>query len=210
MDGSAAAFVAAVEHAGIVTLPAPRRFIQVLKPVRVARDNCYGELRPYPRGLRFEVEIAFDATPIGCQRIAFDLTPESFRREVARARTFGFMRDVAKLWRAGYALGATFENTLVVSDDRVLNAEGLRFADEFVRHKALDAIGDLALAGAPLLGAYRSVRGGHKLNHAVLCALMADATAWTYVDAGQAVRRHRGQADIAAALAAPVYRADLS
>jgi UDP-3-O-[3-hydroxymyristoyl] N-acetylglucosamine deacetylase len=210
MDGSAAAFVAAVEHAGIVTLPAPRRFIQVLKPVRVARGDCYGELRPYPRGLRFEVEIAFDATPIGCQRIAFDLTPESFRREVARARTFGFMRDVAKLWSAGYALGATFENTLVVADDRVLNAEGLRFADEFVRHKALDAIGDLALAGAPLLGAYRSVRGGHKLNHAVLCALMADATAWTYVDAGQAVRRHRGQADIATGLAAPVYGADLS
>jgi len=126
MDGSAAAFVAAVEQAGIVTLAAPRRFIQVLKPVRVARGDCYGELRPYPRGLRFEVEIAFDATPIGCQRIAFDLTPESFRREVARARTFGFMRDVAKLWSAGYALGATFENTLVVSDDRVLNAEGLR------------------------------------------------------------------------------------
>jgi UDP-3-O-[3-hydroxymyristoyl] N-acetylglucosamine deacetylase len=210
MDGSAAAFVAAVEQAGIVTLPAPRRFIQVLKPVRVARGDCYGELRSYPRGLRFDVEIAFDATPIGCQRIAFDLTPESFRREVARARTFGFMRDVAKLWSAGYALGATFENTLVVSDDRVLNAEGLRFADEFVRHKALDAIGDLALAGAPLLGAYRSVRGGHKLNHAVLCALMADTTAWTYVDAGQAVRRHRGQADIATGLAAPVFGPDLS
>ena len=99
------------------------------------------------------------------------------------------MRDVSKLWSAGYALGATFDNTLVVSDDRVLNAEGLRFADEFVRHKALDAIGDLALAGAPLLGAYRSIRGGHKLNHAVLCALMADPTAWTYVDAGQVPAR---------------------
>ena len=99
------------------------------------------------------------------------------------------MRDVAKLWSAGYALGATFENTLVVSDNRVLNAEGLRFADEFVRHKALDAIGDLALAGAPLLGAYRSIRGGHKLNHAVLCALMADPSAWTYVDGGQVARR---------------------
>ena len=89
------------------------------------------------------------------------------------------MRDVAKLWSAGYALGASFENTLVVSENRLLNPEGLRFADEFVRHKALDAIGDLALAGAPLLGAYRSVRGGHKLNHAVLSALMADPSAWT-------------------------------
>ena len=97
-----------------------------------------------------------------------------FRRELARARTFGFMRDVAKLWSAGYALGASFENTLVVAENRVLNAEGVRFPDEFVRHKAVDAIGDLALAGAPLIGAYRSVRGGHKLNHAVLCALMAD------------------------------------
>ena len=178
--------------------------------MRVARGDCFGELRPYPRGLRLEVEIAFDNRADRPPGIAFDLTPETFRREVARARTFGFMRDVSKLWSAGYALGATFENTLVVSDDRVLNAEGLRFADEFVRHKALDAIGDLALAGAPLLGAYRSVRGGHKLNHAVLCALMADPTAWTYVDAGQAARRHRGQADIATGLVAPVFGPDLS
>ena len=91
-----------------------------------------------------------------------------FRRELARARTFGFMRDVAKLWSAGYALGASFENTVVVAENRVLNAEGVRFPDEFVRHKVVDAIGDMALAGAPLIGCYRSVRGGHKLNHAVL------------------------------------------
>src|SRR5262249_951825 len=152
-----------IEQAGVVTLAAPRRYIQILKPVRVARGDCLGELRPYPRGFRLEVEIAFDNPLIGRQNIAFDLTPETFRKEVARARTFGFLRDVSKLWSAGYALGATFENPLVISDNRVLNAEGLRFADEFVRHKALDAIGDLALAGAPLLGAYRSVRGGHKL-----------------------------------------------
>ena len=93
------------------------------------------------------------------------------------------MKDVAKLWSAGYALGASFDNTLVVSEDRVLNPEGLRFADEFVRHKMLDAIGDLALAGAPLLAAYRTVRGGHKLNHAVLSALMADRSAWRVVEA---------------------------
>jgi len=210
MDGSAAPFVAAIEQAGIVTLAAPRRYIQILKPVRVARGDCLGELRPHPRGFRLEVEIAFDNALIGRQNIAFDLTPETFRKEVARARTFGFMRDVSKLWSAGYALGATFENTLVVSDNRVLNAEGLRFADEFVRHKALDAIGDLALAGAPLLGAYRSVRGGHKLNHAVLCALMADQSAWTYVDAGQMARRPRGQADVAAGMVAPVFGPDVS
>jgi UDP-3-O-[3-hydroxymyristoyl] N-acetylglucosamine deacetylase len=120
------------------------------------------------------------------------------------------MRDVSKLWSAGYALGATFENTLVVSENRVLNAEGLRFPDEFVRHKALDAVGDLALAGAPLLGAFRSIRGGHKLNHAVLCALMADASAWTYVDAGQMARRARGQTDVATGLVVPVFGPDVS
>ena len=214
--------MAAIEQVGIVTLAAPRRYIQILKPVRVARGDCFGELRPYPHGFRLEIEIAFDNPLIGRQAIAFDLTPELFRREVARARTFGFMQDVSKLWSAGYALGATFDNTVVVTDDRVLNADGLRFADEFVRHKALDAIGDLALAGAPLIGAYRSVRGGHKLNHAVLCALMADPTAWTTVDAGQLVGqvaypvadrttgRHRGQADIAVGLAVPVFGPDVS
>jgi UDP-3-O-[3-hydroxymyristoyl] N-acetylglucosamine deacetylase len=211
MDGSAADFVAAIEQAGIVTLAAPRRYIQVLKPVRVAWGDCLGELRPYPRGFRLEVEIAFDSALIGRQTLAFDVTPESFRKEVARARTFGFMRDVSKLWSAGYALGATFENTVVVSeDDRVLNAEGLRFADEFVRHKALDVVGDLALAGAPLLGAYRSVRGGHRLNHAVLCALMADPAAWTYVEARQVTRLHRGQADITTGLVAPALGPDVS
>ena len=123
------------------------------------------------------------------------------------------MRDVAKLWSAGYALGASFENTLVVTENRVLNPDGLRFADEFVRHKALDAIGDLALAGAPLLGAYRSVRGGHKLNHAVLSALMADPSAWTVVEAAARRRRAasiRGHADVAAGLVAPAYGPDVS
>ena len=114
--------------------------------------------------------------------MALDVEPDTFRRELARARTFGFMRDVAKLWSAGYALGASFENTLVSPRTGCSIRKGCAIADEFVRHKALDAIGDLALAGAPLLGAYRSVRGGHKLNHAVLSALMADPTAWTMVD----------------------------
>jgi UDP-3-O-[3-hydroxymyristoyl] N-acetylglucosamine deacetylase len=207
MDGSAAPFVAAIERAGVVTLAAPRRYIRVLKKVRVAKDDCFGELRPNARGFRVEIEIAFANPLIGRQALAFDVTPESFRREVARARTFGFMSDVSKLWSAGYARGATFDNTIVVSEERVLNAEGLRFADEFVRHKALDAIGDLALSGLPLLGTYRSSRGGHKLNHAVLSALMADPTAWTIVDGGRPAaeplyaadeRLHRGQAEIAA------------
>jgi UDP-3-O-[3-hydroxymyristoyl] N-acetylglucosamine deacetylase len=215
MDGSAAEFVAAVDRAGVVKLPAPRRYLQILKPVRVAKDDSYGELRPYSRGFRIELEIDFAHPLIGRQGLALDINPNSFRRELSRARTFGFMRDVAKLWSAGYALGASFENTLVINEHRLLNPEGLRFVDEFARHKALDAIGDLALAGAPLLGAYRSVRGGHTLNHAVLSALMADPSAWTMVEGlegrREAPRRViRGHADVATGLVAPAYGADLS
>jgi UDP-3-O-[3-hydroxymyristoyl] N-acetylglucosamine deacetylase len=207
MDGSAAPFVAAIDQAGIVTLPASRRYIQVLKPVRVAKGDCYGELRPHLRGFRVETEIEFDHPLIGRQAFATDVEPDLFRRELARARTFGFMRDVAKLWSAGYALGASFENTVVVAENRVLNPEGMRFTDEFARHKAVDAIGDLALSGAPLIGAYRSVRGGHKLNHAVLTALMADRSAWAYVEMPES-RRPRGHADLAAGLPIPAYGPD--
>ncbi|HYA05902.1 MAG TPA: UDP-3-O-acyl-N-acetylglucosamine deacetylase [Xanthobacteraceae bacterium] len=209
MDGSAAPFVAAIDQAGIVALPAARRYIQVLKPVRVAKGNSYGELRPYLRGLRIETEIEFDHPLIGRQTFAIDVEPDLFRRELARARTFGFMKDVAKLWSAGYALGASFENTVVVAENRVLNPDGTRFADEFVRHKAVDAIGDLALSGAPLIGAYRSVRGGHKLNHAVVTALMADRSAWAYVEMPDS-RRPRGHADLAAGFVSPAYGPDVS
>jgi UDP-3-O-[3-hydroxymyristoyl] N-acetylglucosamine deacetylase len=210
MDGSAAAFVDAIDQAGLTDRALPRRYIEVIKPVRVAKDGAQGELRPYAHGFRVEAEIDFDHPLIGHQALALDIEPEAFRREIARARTFGFMRDVAKLWSAGYALGASFDNTLVVSEDRVLNTDGLRFADEFVRHKVLDAIGDLALAGQPLLAAYRTVRGGHKLNHAVLSALMADPSAWRVVEAAEPARRTRGHADIAATLAAPAYGAEMS
>jgi UDP-3-O-[3-hydroxymyristoyl] N-acetylglucosamine deacetylase len=209
MDGSAAPFVAAIDQVGIEVLDAPRRFIRVLKPVRVQLGSARGEIRPYGRGLRVETEIAFDHPAIGRQALALDVRPDTFRREIARARTFGFMRDVSKLWSAGYALGATFDNTLVVTDNRILNQDGLRFADEFVRHKALDAIGDLALAGAPLLGVYRSVRGGHKLNHAVISALLADPTAWTIVEAGGTARRQRARAGAAAPVSASIFWSDM-
>ncbi|HKY86468.1 MAG TPA: UDP-3-O-acyl-N-acetylglucosamine deacetylase, partial [Pseudorhodoplanes sp.] len=209
MDGSAAPFVAAIDQVGLVSLNAPRRFIKVLKPVRVAKGEAFGELRPYASGFRLEIEIDFDNPLIGRQSIATDLEPDTFRRELSRARTFGFMKDVSALWSAGKALGAGFENTVVMSESRVLNAEGLRFPDEFVRHKALDAVGDLALSGAPLLGLYRSVRGGHKLNHAVLTALMSDPSAWTMVEA-EPVRRMRGHADVATGLVAPAYGPDVS
>jgi UDP-3-O-[3-hydroxymyristoyl] N-acetylglucosamine deacetylase len=211
MDGSAAAFVAALDQVGVTELSAPRRYIEVRKPVRVAHGDAFGELQPFARGFHIDVEIEFHNPLIGRQSISTEIEPDNFRRELSRARTFGFMRDVAKLWNAGYALGASFENTLVVTENRVLNPEGLRYPDEFVRHKALDAVGDLALAGAPILGAYRSVRGGHKLNHAVLVALMSDPSAWAFVEAETAsARRVRGHADVSTGLVAPAYGPDVS
>lgn len=213
MDGSAAAFVAAIDQAGIVTQSASRRFIQVLKPVQVAIGDSFGELRPHGNGFRVEVEIDFDNAMIGCQKYSIDLSPESFRREISRARTFGFMKNVARLWGAGYARGASFENTVVFDKTRLLNTEGLRFTDECARHKALDAVGDLTLAGLPLLGAYRSVRGGHKLNHAVLTALLADRSAWRVVEAEPA-RRPRAYVEAGAGMVggmiAPAYGPDVS
>jgi UDP-3-O-[3-hydroxymyristoyl] N-acetylglucosamine deacetylase len=210
MDGSAAAFVDAIDQAGLTARALPRRYIEVIKPVSVSKDGAYGELRPYQHGFRVEADIDFDHPLIGRQALSLDIEPDTFRREIARARTFGFMRDVSKLWSAGYALGASFENTLVVSEDRVLNPEGLRFADEFVRHKVLDAIGDLALAGQPLLAAYKTVRGGHKLNHAVLSALMSDRSAWRVVEAAEPVRRVRGSASLVTGLVAPAYGPEVS
>src|SRR5476649_1564881 len=206
MDGSAAPFVDAIDQAGLTARALPRRYIEVIKPVRVSKDGAHGELRPYQHGFRVEAEIEFDHPLIGRQALSLDVEAETFRREIARARTFGFMKDVAKLWSAGYALGASFANTLVVTEDRVLNPEGLRYADEFVRHKILDAIGDLALAGQPLLATYRTIRGGHKLNHAVLSALMTDPSAWRVIEAAaEPVRRTRGHADVSAGMLAPAY-----
>ena len=213
MDGSAAPFVAAIDQAGIVTQSASRRFIQVLKPVQVAIGDSFGELRPYAAGFRAEVEIDFANPVIGRQSYVLDLNPERFRREISRARTFGCMNDVARLWSAGFALGASFENSVVFDETRLLNTEGLRYADECARHKVLDVIGDLALAGLPLLGAFRSVRGGHKLNHAVLTALMADRSAWRVIE-GETARRSRAPAEAGSGMVggmiAPAYGPDVS
>jgi len=208
-DGSASAFVDAIHHAGIETQAAPRRYLKVLKPVRVQDGRAIGELLPYDAGFRIEIEIDFDHRLIGHQRFAATLSPETFEEELAKARTFGFMSDVAKLWSAGYALGASLENTICLAEDRILNPTGLRYPDEFVRHKALDAVGDLALAGLPILGRYRSVCGGHKLNAQVVSALAADKSAWTVVEAKR-TRSRRGHAEIGVPAAQPAYRADLS
>jgi len=213
MDGSAAAFVAAIDQAGVVAQSAARRFIQVVRPVQVAIGDSFGELRPHAAGFRAEVEIDFTNPVIGRQKYVLDLSAEKFRREICRARTFGCMNDVARLWSAGFALGASFENSVVFDEERLLNAEGLRYSDEPARHKVLDVIGDLALAGLPLLAAFRSVRGGHKLNHAVLTALMADRSAYRVVEA-ENVRRPRTHAEVGSGivggLVAPAYGPDLS
>jgi len=200
LDGSAAAFVAAIDEAGLTTQATARRHIEILKTVRVQRGSAFAELSPSADGLTLDVEIDFDHAAIGCQRRALRLDPATFRRELARARTFGFIGDIERLWRAGFALGASLENSIAISDDGVLNPEGLRFRDEFVRHKMLDAVGDLALAGAPIRGAFRSRCGGHALNHAVLVALFADRTAWRF-SATAAPLRGEMRPDIGAATA---------
>lgn len=213
MDGSAAAFVAAIDQAGIQTQSGSRRFLQVLKPVQVAMGDSFGELRPHAAGLRVEIDIDFANPVIGRQSYSLDLSAERFRREICRARTFGCMSDVARLWSAGFALGASFDNTVVFDDTRLLNTEGLRYSDECARHKALDVIGDLALAGLPMLGTYHSVRGGHKLNHAVLTALLADRTAWRVIEA-ETARRSRVYAEAGSGMVggmiAPAYGPDVS
>jgi UDP-3-O-[3-hydroxymyristoyl] N-acetylglucosamine deacetylase len=175
--------VAAIDSVGLVRQDATKRFIKVLKPVRVENGRAFAELRPFARGFRLEVEIDFDTPVIGRQKKVVDLEPVTFRKDVSRARTFGFMRDVERLWKAGFALGASLENTVALGDDGVINDEGLRYADEFVRHKTLDAVGDLALAGAPLLARYRSYCGGHRMNVAILKALFADRSAYEVVEA---------------------------
>ena len=204
LDGSAAPFVAAIDQVGLRTLDANRKAVKVLKSVVLETERGVVELHPHDRGLRLEVEIDFDNALIGRQIYGMDLDPGAFRRDVARARTFGFMQDVTKLWAVNKALGASLENTVVVGDDRILNPEGLRFRDEFVRHKLLDAVGDLSLAGAPLIGRFRSYRGGHRMNVKLLEALFADPTAYAVVE--QAPRRERGHADLGVSV--PAYGPD--
>ncbi|MCV0397856.1 MAG: UDP-3-O-acyl-N-acetylglucosamine deacetylase [Rhizobiaceae bacterium] len=194
LDGSASLFVEAFDHAGIERLPVKRRFIRVLKPVRVDAGASWAEFVPHDT-TRFDIGIDFESPAIGRQHLAVDMTPDAFRGEIARARTFGFMKDVERLWAAGYALGSSLENSVVIGDDaRIINMGGLRYPDEFVRHKMLDAVGDLALAGARFIGCFRSHRGGHKLNAAALRKLLADSSAFEIVET---TRRGR-QADLIA------------
>ena len=201
MDGSSADFVAAIRRVGIEEMSAPRRYLNILKTVRVDQGRAFSELRPSEKGFRLEVEIDFAAGLIGRQKKTVDLDGRIFERDLARARTFGFLRDVERLWKAGFALGASLDNTVALDDERVLNPEGLRWPDEFVRHKTLDAVGDLALAGSPIIGTYRSFCGGHKMNVAVLAALFADKTAYEFIELS--TRREAAGAELR--VAQPVY-----
>ncbi|WP_192362080.1 UDP-3-O-acyl-N-acetylglucosamine deacetylase [Mesorhizobium mediterraneum] len=202
LDGSAMTFVEAIDQAGIDTLPVKRRYIRVVKPVRIENGASWAEFRPYD-GTRFEIEIDFESPAIGRQLFASDMNADIFRRDIARARTFGFMKDVERLWAAGYALGSSLENSLVIGDDnRVINMGGLRYPNEFVRHKTMDAMGDLALAGARFIGCFRSYRGGHRLNAAALRRLLSDRSAFEIVET---TRRERGRTAEMSAVYAPVY-----
>jgi UDP-3-O-[3-hydroxymyristoyl] N-acetylglucosamine deacetylase len=202
LDGSAAGFVEAIDQVGIETQDVKRRYIRVIKPVRIESGASWAEFLPYD-GTRFEVEIDFESPVIGRQSFASDITANIFRREIARARTFGFMKDVERLWAAGYALGSSLENSVVIGEDsRVINMEGLRYKNEFVRHKMLDAMGDLALAGARFIGCFRSYRGGHRLNAASLRRLLSDRSAFEIVETN---RRESGRSAEMTAVNAAVY-----
>jgi UDP-3-O-[3-hydroxymyristoyl] N-acetylglucosamine deacetylase len=177
MDGSAAPFVFLIECAGITEQAASRRGIKVLKPVKVAADGSSATLLPAD-GLRLSFAIDFASSAIRCQELSYDVDAESFKHDLSRARTFGFLDDVERMRQAGLARGGSLENAVVISGDRILNKEGLRYDDEFVRHKILDALGDLYLAGGAIIGHFHGVRSGHALNRRLLAALFADPAAW--------------------------------
>jgi UDP-3-O-[3-hydroxymyristoyl] N-acetylglucosamine deacetylase len=187
MDGSAARFVQKILAAGLQPVPGATRAIRVLKPVRVEEGAASAELSP-ANGLSIDFEIDFPDAAIGRQAGRLDMANGAFVRELADSRTFCRRDDVEAMQAAGLALGGSLDNAVVVEGAEVLNPEGLRRPDEFVRHKMLDALGDLALAGAPILGAYRGVRAGHGLTNALLRKLFATPGAWaeTAVDAATA------------------------
>lgn len=204
MDGSSAVFIDAIDEAGVIHHAVKRRYVRVKKTVRVEQGGSWAEFRPY-QGTRFEVVIDFDSPLIGRQEFKSDLDGQTFREELASARTFGFMKDVERLWASGHALGSSLGNSVVISDEHVvINPEGLRYKDEFVRHKTLDAVGDLALAGAQFIGCYSSYRGGHRLNAAALKALLTDRTAYEVVETPEK-RERVFSGDFVAVAAAPAH-----
>ena len=188
MDGSAEPFAVLIDRAGTLEQELPRTAIRVLAPVEIADAERTTRLLPDDR-FSVTVEIDYPTPPILRQR--FSTTLDRFRAEVSRARTYGFRHEVESLRAAGLARGASLDNAVVVQDERVVNLEGLRFPDEFVRHKALDAIGDLFLAGAPLIGRFEGIRSGHRMNHRLLAALFAAPDSWCWEPQESPSRRRR-------------------
>ena len=184
MDGSSAPFVFLIECAGVVEQDATRKAIKILKRVTVGDDQHSLTISPSDE-FSLDFEIDFKSSAIDCQERAFIRTGENFKKDIARARTFGFKQEVDALREAGLALGGSLDNAIVISGDKVVNEDGLRYHDEFVRHKILDCIGDLYLAGGPVIGAVRASRSGHALNNQLLRAVFADEAAWAKVDATQ-------------------------
>lgn len=181
MDGSSEPFVFLIDCAGVAEQDAPRRAIEIRKQVTVDLDGKRMTLSPAD-GYLIDFEIDFDSKAIGHASIGVEMINGAFRHELAQARTFGFLHEVEHLQAAGLARGGSLENAVVVDGDRILNEEGLRFPDEFVRHKVLDCLGDLYLAGAPLIGHVDAVKAGHHINNAALRALFADPSAYAIVD----------------------------
>ncbi len=184
MDGSAAPFVFLIECAGIVEQCVPRRVIEVLKPIRLGDERRYISITPADR-FSIRCDIDFDHPALGYQSVDFDPLRTCFRTEFARARTFCRESDVESILAAGMGRGGSLENTVVIGDHGPLNEDGLRYADECARHKALDCFGDLYLAGAPIIGHVRCLRSGHGMNHALLSALFDDPSAWRLVGSEQ-------------------------
>lgn len=183
LDGSAAPFIYLLQSAGLEEQNAPKRYIRVKHPVRVEEGDKWAEFTPHD-GFRLTFRIAFDHPVLrhSGQEYSIDFATDSYIREISRARTFGFMRDVEYLRSRGLALGGTLDNAVVMDEYRVINEGGLRYTDEFVKHKVLDAIGDLYLVGHPIIGAFTAYKSGHGLNNKLLRALMADSTAWEWAE----------------------------
>ena len=199
LDGSAAPFVFLLQSAGIVEQAAPKQYLRVLKPIVVEEGDKRVSLAPY-NGFRLEFTIDFDHPVFERtgKTAVVDFGETSYIKEVARARTFGFMQEVVYLRSNGLALGGSLDNAIVVDDYRVLNADGLRYEDEFVKHKMLDAIGDLYVLGKPILGRYEAHKSGHALNNRLLRTLLEDAEAWDIVsfaaeEAPPAIQRWHAQ-----------------
>lgn len=173
LDGDALSYLVVLDGAGFVESTIPRRRLWIKKRVTAENGEAYATLEP-AGALSFAFDIQFSSAAVGRQVLSWSFSPEGFRREIAPARTFGFISELEALNRMGLARGASFDNTLAIEGDRVVNAERMRFGDEFVRHKILDALGDLALAGGPIVGRFEGHRSGHALNNALLRALFAD------------------------------------